>query len=280
MKTLSLVALMGSLLALGVGLVHAASDEAAQKEYARFAGTWKLTSVEVEGKGMPPEQFKSARLALKGPHFSYTEQGRTSHGTFKVDVSKSPRHIDVTFTDGPQKGKTLVGIYELTDKTYKVCLGMPGKSRPTSFVTKPGSGHVLEVLQRDNAPPKAGADVIRKELAKLEGTWQLVSAETDGKKMPEEQARQVRVVIKGGKHTVYFGDKAVVQGVAFRIDPTQNPMHVEDTLKDGRTIRGIYELDGDTLRSCVAAAGQDRPTEFTGRQGSGYTLRIFRRAGE
>ncbi len=117
----------------------------------------------------------------------------------------------------------------------------------------------------------------KEEMARLEGTWQLVSAETDGKKLPEEQAKQIRVVIKGGKHTVYFGEKAVVEGVAFKIDPAKRPKQVEDTLQDGRKVRGIYELDGDTLRSCVAAPDKDRPTEFTGRAGSGYTLRTFRR---
>ncbi len=117
----------------------------------------------------------------------------------------------------------------------------------------------------------------REEMARLEGTWQLVSAETDGKKLPGEQAKQIRVVIKGGKHTVWFGDKALAEGVPFTIDPSKRPKQVEDTLKDGRKVRGIYELDGDTLRSCVAAPDKDCPTEFTGRAGSGCTLRVFRR---
>jgi uncharacterized protein (TIGR03067 family) len=124
---------------------------------------------------------------------------------------------------------------------------------------------------------KGDKEAVKAEMAKFVGTWQLVSAETDGKKLAQEQAKQIRVVIAVGKHTVYFGDKPIAEGVPFRIDPTKNPKEVDDTLKDGKVIRGIYELDGDTLKSCVAPVDKERPTEFTGKKGSGNTLRIFRR---
>jgi uncharacterized protein (TIGR03067 family) len=124
---------------------------------------------------------------------------------------------------------------------------------------------------------EANEDAVKKELARFQGTWQLVSAETDGKKLPEEQAKMIRVVIQGNKHTVYFGKKAVVHGVRFTIDPSKKPKEVEDTLKDGKKILGIYELNGDTLTSCVAPVGKARPKEFTGRAGSGWTLRVFKR---
>jgi uncharacterized protein (TIGR03067 family) len=117
----------------------------------------------------------------------------------------------------------------------------------------------------------------KKELEKFQGTWQLVSAETDGKKAPEDRVKQTRVVIKGSKHTVYFGDKAVVHEIPFALDPTTAPKSVTDTLPDGQTIKSIYELDGDTLRSCAAAIGKDRPKEFSAKEGTGQTLRVFKR---
>jgi uncharacterized protein (TIGR03067 family) len=123
----------------------------------------------------------------------------------------------------------------------------------------------------------AGGDAVQKELANLEGTWQLISAETDGKKLAEEQVKQIKVVIKGDRHTVYFGDQALAKQIQFRVDPGKKPKTVDDTLDDGRMIRGIYELDGDTLRSCVAAVGKDRPMEFSAKAGSGHTLRVFQR---
>ncbi len=115
------------------------------------------------------------------------------------------------------------------------------------------------------------------ELKNLEGTWQLVSAVTKGKAAPEEQVKQIRVVIHGNTHSVYFGDRAVVKDVHFTIDTKRSPMWTTDTLKNGNVIRGIYELRGDTLRSCVAPENKPRPTQFTGKAGSGWTLRVFRK---
>jgi uncharacterized protein (TIGR03067 family) len=134
------------------------ADAATKKELARFAGTWLFASLEVEGKMLPPAAFKGSKLILEGSHFVAVEGGEKSQGSFKVDVSKSPKLLDVTFETGPAKGQTLLGIYELTDDTYKVCIGMPGKTRPTAFVSKPGTGHVLEVLHKETKPKEKKDD--------------------------------------------------------------------------------------------------------------------------
>jgi uncharacterized protein (TIGR03067 family) len=122
---------------------------------------------------------------------------------------------------------------------------------------------------------------IAAELAKFQGTWQLVFAETDGKKMPGEQAKQIRIRIEKDRHTVTFGDTVVAREVKFNIDPTTQPKSTEDTLEDepyrGKKIRGVYLLDGDTLTSCVGAIDAPRPTEFSSKSGSGQTLRRFTR---
>jgi uncharacterized protein (TIGR03067 family) len=127
------------------------------------------------------------------------------------------------------------------------------------------------------AAQDATDSAIKKELARLEGTWQLISAESEGKKSPDEQVAKIRVVIKDGKHSVYFSDKALAKEVTFRIDPNKQPKTTDDLLEGNKIIRGIYELDGDTLRSCVAPIDKDRPTEFSARPGTGYTLRVFKR---
>jgi uncharacterized protein (TIGR03067 family) len=135
-----------------MGLVLVASlfvADDANKEYDRFEGTWKFVSIEVEGMKVPEDMIKGQRLNCKGTQFTAEGMGEAFKGTFKVDASKKPKTIDVHFTEGPEKGNTLLGIYELEGDVYKVCLGTPGKSRPTEFVSKPGSGHVLEILHRE-----------------------------------------------------------------------------------------------------------------------------------
>src|SRR5262245_20247721 len=105
--------------------------------------------MEIEGVKASPEQFKDARLVCDGDRFTMTSGGVTFKGTFKLDVSKTPKQFDAVFTDGPEKGKTALAIYKLEGDTYTVCIAMTDKERPKEFVSKPGSGHVLEVLQRE-----------------------------------------------------------------------------------------------------------------------------------
>ncbi len=131
--------------------------------------------------------------------------------------------------------------------------------------------------------PQAGQEIqaVTDELARIEGNWQLVYAETDGKTTPGEKIQNIRVVIKGKSHSVFVGDKEVAHDVSFTIDPTANPKTTDDTLEDGpdkgKQIHGIYELGGDTLASCVASIGQERPRKFATTPGSGHTFRVFKR---
>ena len=122
---------------------------------------------------------------------------------------------------------------------------------------------------------------VKEELARLQGTWQLVYAETDGKTAPGERIQAVRVEIKGNSHAVYFGDKQVVHDASFTLDPTATPRTSDLTINDGpdkgKQIHGIYELEGDTLASCVAKVGEDRPKKFATTPGSGHTFRVFKR---
>jgi uncharacterized protein (TIGR03067 family) len=139
------------LLVLSAGLFLAADDEAVKKEYKNFTGTWTIVSIEIEGMKQPDEIVKGyPKLLLKGDQFTMDSPGGAHKGTYKVDLAKKPKQMDITFTDGPEKGKTLLGIYELNGDTYKVCLAMAdNKNRPTEFASKPGSGNVLEVLKRE-----------------------------------------------------------------------------------------------------------------------------------
>jgi uncharacterized protein (TIGR03067 family) len=125
--------------------------------------------------------------------------------------------------------------------------------------------------------PQSAADA----LERLEGTWLLVYAETDGCISPADRVRPVRVEIHGTTYSVYFGDDRIAHDVSFAIDPKASPKTTDDTINGGpdkgKHVRGIYELDGDSLISCVGKAGQDRPKVFDTEKGQGHTLRVFSR---
>ena len=60
-----------------------------------------------------------------------------------------PEAIDYVLLEGPNKGKTLLGIYELTGDTLKSCFAAPGKDRPTDFATKAGDLRTLSAWKWD-----------------------------------------------------------------------------------------------------------------------------------
>jgi uncharacterized protein (TIGR03067 family) len=130
-------------------ITRAEPTEDVKKELEKLRGTWKWVFMEQEGTKLPEATFKDSRLIIDGDKFLARDPQQTLKGTFTVSVSQKPKTIDVTFTEGPEKGKSFKGIYELEGDTYKVCLALPGKERPTEFVSKPESGYVLEILRRE-----------------------------------------------------------------------------------------------------------------------------------
>jgi uncharacterized protein (TIGR03067 family) len=139
------------LMVLMVGLLIAADgpqDDAAKKELKTFQGTWVLVSAERDGKKASDE--KAIRLVIMDTKYSLTQESSAvigHRGAFLLDPAKKPKATDVTVTEGPEKGKTFLGIYELSNDDYKVCFAPAGKERPTEFSSK--SGNLLQVWKRE-----------------------------------------------------------------------------------------------------------------------------------
>ncbi len=145
-----------------------------------------------------------------------------------------------------------------------------------------GLGVALVVGRGPARAESTREDAVKKDLAKLQGTWRVVEVEENGEKVPADKLREtkVTVVVKGDKHTLKYGDR--VEGpVTVTIDPTKKPGHYDMTItegpKKGQVLQGIYQLDGDTWRYCQDKSGKGRPTEFSGKAGSGWVLVIMKK---
>jgi uncharacterized protein (TIGR03067 family) len=246
-------------------------------ELERVQGTWQISSLEVDGAVMPESAFQGSRIVVKGSTFSTIAMGATYGGKVSIDASKLPKTLDLAFQSGPERGNTALAIYELDGDRWRICLPVAGKTRPTAFATKPGSGLALETLLRQTGP---SADERKKAAVKaLQGTWSLIQCVMDGQTMPEEFARTGTRLVKGNETTVLFG-KQVFLKAAFALGVTSEPATIDYIVTagemQGETQAGIYKLEGDVATYYLAPPGRPRPAEFAPRAGVGGTLTVWR----
>jgi uncharacterized protein (TIGR03067 family) len=124
---------------------------AADEPKKELQGTWKLVSLEVDGKKATKGDIKNEqKMVVEGDKFTSTVDDKHSFkGTFKLDPGKKPKTVDVAVTDGDFKGKALLGIYEIDGDTLRACYAAPGKDRPSEFTSKEGSGNYLYIYKRE-----------------------------------------------------------------------------------------------------------------------------------
>jgi uncharacterized protein (TIGR03067 family) len=107
----------------------------------------------------------------------------------------------------------------------------------------------------------------------------MVSGSSDGQPLPDEMRKLMKRVCKGDETTslmagqIYFKAKLT-------IDPSKKPKTIDFQMTEGvtkgKTQLGIYELEGDTFKSCFAAPSAERPTDFTTKPGDGRTLSVWK----
>jgi len=132
---------------------------AAQKDYARLSGTWRLTRAIVNGKPVPSSVARNTILITDHNTFRFPkESGVGTHpaGTFTVKPDTKPKQVDSIAEGGPHNGQLTRGIYEILDAAHKrACWGPPGGPRPTEFTSPPGSGRILQYWKKIGPVPSS-----------------------------------------------------------------------------------------------------------------------------
>ena len=124
---------------------------------AALQGTWRPNSAKLGGAALPEEIRKSITLVINDDTYFVTVGTAPDKGTCKVDSTTNPKSLDITGTEGPNKGKTILAIYECSGDTLRVCYDLSGQGRPTAFKSDPGTQLFLVTYQRDHAPTTAPA---------------------------------------------------------------------------------------------------------------------------
>jgi RNA polymerase sigma-70 factor (ECF subfamily) len=251
-----------------------------ERELKLLEGTWEMIAVSSDGKKQNTPAGRTTRLTFRGEEFTLERDGKViARGTLKVDPSKKPRALDLTFTEGDMAGKTTLAIYEIKGDELQEGFAITGNKRPTGFTTEKGNNRLVFTYRRVK-PGDGKEDPVRQELKRLEGTWEQVASVVDGEAEEFAEGVRNRVMIRGNSYTWESAGQPTSQGT-LKVDPGKKPRAIDLTVREGpdkgETYRGIYELSGDELQICSVPPGGARPTAFTAGLDSGRSLSTFRR---
>ena len=148
---IALMTLVCTLVLIASGRPGARGGDKAEveKELKKFQGAWTVELVEAEGKEIPIDNFKGMTVTFEGDKYTVKIGDMViQRATQKLDPSKTPKTLDGTVAEGPHKGTVILGIYEISGDTLKVCFDPERKKRPTEFKTAAGSQTTLAVYKR------------------------------------------------------------------------------------------------------------------------------------
>jgi uncharacterized protein (TIGR03067 family) len=126
----------------------------------------------------------------------------------------------------------------------------------------------------------ANDDAAAEDLKRMQGDWVVASMESDGMKIPDDDAMALFRSVKGDQYTVSRYRRVAGKGT-IKLDATKKPRAIDalpaGAKGDAKALLGIYEFEGDKLKLCFARPGVARPTEFSAKEDSGHTLTVWQR---
>ncbi len=145
------------------------------------------------------------------------------------------------------------------------------------------AGTLLAICLAGDANSLAADDGSREkidgDLILMQGKWNLVDfiyyRDNIADRVPKGQRRGTRTV-SGNSYRLKLriGTQQVEDDYSFRLYSQQKPKAFDVTLSGGDVIKGIYEVNADTLRRAYSQPGEPRPTKF---QTGDQTYQVWRR---
>jgi uncharacterized protein (TIGR03067 family) len=120
----------------------------------------------------------------------------------------------------------------------------------------------------------------KKFIEKLQGEWQMVKLETGGKPALEETVANWVMIFDKDTIDHRREGKGRKEKLTFKVDASKKPIALDIFAgkEDEKGVRGIIELEGDTLKICTAFHDGERPTEFVSPAGQRITLFKLKRS--
>jgi uncharacterized protein (TIGR03067 family) len=180
---------------------------ALSEEFQRFQGTWQVEGWVEGDKPVAAADLKKRSVFFGGNVFLFRRDGKIDRaGAVQIDPSKSPRTVNLSVKEGEGRDGVLLGVYEITGNTLKLCFDPQGQVRPESLKTDADTGFVVVTLKKP--PPPAD------ERIEITGKYRSELIEVGGKVVTTEALIERR----GDAYLVTYtlGGKLLFVGTALR----------------------------------------------------------------
>ena len=117
----------------------------------RLEGAWLPVAAYIAGEVLPVTELRIARLLIKdtGYHILDHQQRVVDRGEVHLNIAASPSSMDIVGLEGPNAGRTLRAIYEISNDLLSICYDMEGADRPRSMQPEEDQVLLLITYARD-----------------------------------------------------------------------------------------------------------------------------------
>src|SRR5581483_6357849 len=143
--------------------------------------------------------------------------GRIESGTYTIDASQLPAHLDLLPKDGPKEGKPWKVLYKIDGDTLRLAQTVgQDPIRPKSFSAWEAG---VSTWKRERQRPKSDQEAIQ-------GQWKVIDAEIGGWREPKVPIQGVKFV---GDKLLFRDASGAIDELFFTLDETKKPKQIDWT---------------------------------------------------
>jgi uncharacterized protein (TIGR03067 family) len=102
-----------------------------------LAGDYTAIALTRDGKDEPAEVVKSITVKIAACEMTFSVKNKAFPAKIKLDSTAKPAAIDIAPSDGPEKGRTFLGIYRFEKGELQIAFAERGE-RPNEFKGEDG----------------------------------------------------------------------------------------------------------------------------------------------
>ncbi len=111
-------------------------------------GRWQMIRAEFDGAPAPDLVVQHTELRFTATHYAiYFDGEPADQGTFESAGDADSRNLILHPESGPNAGRTLRCLFQLTGDRLRICFGLDG-TPPTAFATAADSHRYLATYRR------------------------------------------------------------------------------------------------------------------------------------